>query len=163
MIIFNSRRRLTEHISHIVEMSKAYQFLAWEPKGKAVFGKRKHRWENNIKTDIGNTVGSYEHYIEQPVSRKTRNFMSRWVANSFPRRTQVHCSSLSMMNGETQQGKSTSPYLIPDSFFEVLTTKPHSAVSLSMVLPDRWRDSTLECTMKVLLHVKLLRFAQKRA
>jgi len=37
---------------------KCIQYCGWKPEGKRPLGRRRHRWGDNIKMDLGESVGS---------------------------------------------------------------------------------------------------------
>jgi hypothetical protein len=43
------------HVAHIREMRNVYKILVGKPKGKRPLGRHRHKWEDNIKTDLGQT------------------------------------------------------------------------------------------------------------
>jgi hypothetical protein len=44
--------RWTGHVAFIGEMRNAYNTLVAKPEGKRPLGIPKHKWENNIRTDL---------------------------------------------------------------------------------------------------------------
>jgi hypothetical protein len=51
--VTNSRRmRLAGYIAHTRERRGAYRVLVGRPEGKRTLGRRRHRWEDNIKMDL---------------------------------------------------------------------------------------------------------------
>jgi hypothetical protein len=43
------RMRWVGHIAHMGEMRNAYKIMVGKPKGKKPFGRRRHKWENNVR------------------------------------------------------------------------------------------------------------------
>jgi hypothetical protein len=51
-VIKSRRMKWTGHVALMGERKDAYKFLAEKPQGKRPCGRPRHRWENNIKTDL---------------------------------------------------------------------------------------------------------------
>jgi hypothetical protein len=48
-VIKSRRMRCVGHIAHMGKRRGAHRFLRSKPEGKGPFGKRRHRWDDNIK------------------------------------------------------------------------------------------------------------------
>ena len=46
------RMRWAEHVAHMGEMRGVYRVLVDKPEGTRPLGRPRHRWEDNIKTDL---------------------------------------------------------------------------------------------------------------
>jgi hypothetical protein len=54
-VIKSRRMRWVEHVAHMGEGRGVYRVLVGRPKGKRPLGRPRHRWEENIKLDLGET------------------------------------------------------------------------------------------------------------
>jgi hypothetical protein len=52
-MIKERRMRWVGHVAHMVEVSGAYNILVGKPDGRRPLGRPRHRWEDNIKMDLG--------------------------------------------------------------------------------------------------------------
>jgi hypothetical protein len=52
-VIKARRMRWVEHVARMGEVSDAYNILVGKPEGKRPLGRPRHRWEDNIKMDLG--------------------------------------------------------------------------------------------------------------
>jgi hypothetical protein len=50
--VIKSRMRWVGHMACMGEGSGVYRVLVGRTKGKRPLGRRKHRWEDNVKTDL---------------------------------------------------------------------------------------------------------------
>jgi hypothetical protein len=46
------RMRWAEHLARMGDKQHAYRILVGKPEGKRPLGRRRHRWEDNIKMDL---------------------------------------------------------------------------------------------------------------
>jgi hypothetical protein len=53
--VIKSRMRWAGHVKHMGEGRGVYGVLVGRPKGKRPLGRPRHRWEDNIKLDLGET------------------------------------------------------------------------------------------------------------
>jgi hypothetical protein len=53
MVIKSGRVRWAGHVARLREMRKAYESLVGKHKGKRPVGKRRRRWEDNIRMNLG--------------------------------------------------------------------------------------------------------------
>jgi hypothetical protein len=61
-IIKSRRMRWAGHVGRMREKRNAYRLLVREPEGKRPLGKPRHRWVDNIRTDLAQLhKGSYLH------------------------------------------------------------------------------------------------------
>jgi hypothetical protein len=51
-VIKSRRMRLAGHVARMGEERGAYRILVGRPDGKRSLGRPRHRWEDNIKTDL---------------------------------------------------------------------------------------------------------------
>jgi hypothetical protein len=51
-VIKSRRMRLAEHVARMGVGRRAYRILVGRPEGRRPFGRPRHRWEDNIKTDL---------------------------------------------------------------------------------------------------------------
>jgi len=51
-VVKSKRMRWAGHVAHMRERRRVYRILVGNPDGKRSLGRRRRRWENNIKTDI---------------------------------------------------------------------------------------------------------------
>jgi hypothetical protein len=51
--VIKSKRRWAGHMARMGEGRGLYRVLVGRPEGKRPLGRRRRRWENNIKTDLG--------------------------------------------------------------------------------------------------------------
>jgi hypothetical protein len=51
-MIKSRRMRWAGHVMHMGEKRGVYRVLVGKPKGKRLFGRPRHRWEDNIKMDL---------------------------------------------------------------------------------------------------------------
>ncbi|KAJ4443480.1 hypothetical protein ANN_05152 [Periplaneta americana] len=64
-IIRNIKSSCLRWIGHVVRMGKsrnAYSVLVGRPEGKIPLGRQRHRWEDNIKMDFGEHLGTFRTY-----------------------------------------------------------------------------------------------------
>jgi hypothetical protein len=54
-VIISRRMRWVGHVARMGEGRGVYRVLVGRPKGKRPLGKCRRRWEDNIKTDLGET------------------------------------------------------------------------------------------------------------
>jgi hypothetical protein len=54
-LIKSRRMRWVGHVARIGEGRGVYSILVWRPKGKRPLGRRRRRWEDNIKIDLRET------------------------------------------------------------------------------------------------------------
>jgi hypothetical protein len=52
-VIKSRRMRWVGHVVHIEDREVAQRVLVGRPKGKRPLGRPRHRWENNIKIEVG--------------------------------------------------------------------------------------------------------------
>jgi hypothetical protein len=52
-VIKSRRMRWAGHVAHMGEGRGAYRDLVGRPEGKRPLGRPRHRWEDNIKRDLG--------------------------------------------------------------------------------------------------------------
>ena len=50
--VIKSRMRWAGHVAHMRDRRGLYMVLVGKPEGKRPFGRSRHRWEDNIKTDF---------------------------------------------------------------------------------------------------------------
>jgi hypothetical protein len=55
-VIKSRSRRLAVHVSRIGDRGGSYRILVGRPEGRRPLGRRRHRWEDNIKMDIQEVV-----------------------------------------------------------------------------------------------------------
>jgi hypothetical protein len=46
------RTRWVRHVAHMGQMKNAYKILVRKPEGKRLLKRPRHRWEDNIRTDL---------------------------------------------------------------------------------------------------------------
>ena len=51
-VVKSKRMRWAGHVARMRERRRVYRILVGNPDGKRPLGRRRRRWENNIKTDI---------------------------------------------------------------------------------------------------------------
>jgi hypothetical protein len=51
-VIISKRMRWVRHVADIGEMRNRYKILVGKPEGKRPLGRRRHRWEDNIRMDL---------------------------------------------------------------------------------------------------------------
>jgi hypothetical protein len=51
-VIKMRRMRWVGNVAHMGERRGVYKVLVGKPEGKSPLGRPRHRWENNIKTDL---------------------------------------------------------------------------------------------------------------
>jgi hypothetical protein len=51
-VIILRRMRWVGHVACVGEGRGVYRFLVWRPEGKRPLGRPRHRWEDNIRTDL---------------------------------------------------------------------------------------------------------------
>jgi hypothetical protein len=51
-VIKSRRMRWAGHVARMGERRGAYRVLVVKPEGRRPLGRRRHRWEDNIKTDL---------------------------------------------------------------------------------------------------------------
>jgi hypothetical protein len=56
-VIRSRKIRWAGHVAHIGDMISAYKILVGKSEGNRSLGRPRRRWEDNIKTDIRETVG----------------------------------------------------------------------------------------------------------
>jgi hypothetical protein len=54
-IIKSRRMRWAGHVAHMGEMRNVYKILVGEPEGRRPLRKQRHKWEDNIEMDHGET------------------------------------------------------------------------------------------------------------
>jgi hypothetical protein len=59
-VIKSGRMRWEEHVARMGEMKNAYNIFVGKPEGKKPLGRPRRRWENNIRMDLRESVGSCE-------------------------------------------------------------------------------------------------------
>jgi hypothetical protein len=87
-VIISRRRRWAGHVALMGERRGAYRVLVGKPEGRRPLGRPRHRWENNIKTDLrevgcgcvdwiglGQVAGACECGNEPSVSIKRGKFL----------------------------------------------------------------------------------------
>jgi hypothetical protein len=52
-VIKAKRMRLAGHVARMGEVRGAYNILVGRPEGRGTLGRSRHRWEDNIKMDLG--------------------------------------------------------------------------------------------------------------
>jgi hypothetical protein len=57
-------------MKHAREMKNAYRILVRKPEGKRPLGRRRHRWEDNIRMDLREIIGECLNWIHLPQDRE---------------------------------------------------------------------------------------------
>jgi hypothetical protein len=73
-VIKSRRMRWAGHVAHMGEEGCAYRILVGRPEGRRPLGRPRHRWEDNIKTDLREVGWGSMNWIELAQDR------DRWWA-----------------------------------------------------------------------------------
>jgi hypothetical protein len=73
-VIKSRRMRWAEHVARMGEERDAYRILVGRPEGRRPLGRPRHRWEDNIKTDLREVGWGGMNWIELAQDR------DRWRA-----------------------------------------------------------------------------------
>jgi hypothetical protein len=77
-VIKSRRVRWAGHVAHIGEGRGAYRVLVGRPKGKRPLGRPRHRWEDNIKMDLGEIGINGANWISWPRIGSSGGFLRTW-------------------------------------------------------------------------------------
>jgi hypothetical protein len=62
-VIKSRRMRWAGHVAHMEEMRNAYRILVRKPEVKKLLGRHRHRWEDNIRMNMGEMRGGVVNWI----------------------------------------------------------------------------------------------------
>jgi len=72
-VIKSRRMRWAEHVARMGEIRGVYRVLLGKPEGKRPLGRRRLRWEGNIKMDLQEVVCEAVDWIELAQEQLARN------------------------------------------------------------------------------------------
>ena len=73
-VVKSRRMRWVGHVAHMGEGRGVHRVLVGKPEGKRPLGRPRHRWEDNIKTDLQEVEGACRDWMELAQDR------DRWRA-----------------------------------------------------------------------------------
>jgi hypothetical protein len=73
-VVKSRRMRWAGHVAHMRQDRGVYRVLVGKPEGKRPIGRPRHRWEDNIKTDLQEVGGGHGDWTELAQDR------DRWRA-----------------------------------------------------------------------------------
>jgi hypothetical protein len=80
-IIKSMRMRWAGHVARMVEKRNAYRLLVGKPEGKRPLGRRRRRWVDNIRMDLGEVGWSDVDWIGLAQDRNRWRALVNWVLN----------------------------------------------------------------------------------
>jgi hypothetical protein len=80
-MVKSRRMSLTGHVARMGEKKEAFRLLVGKPEGKRLLGRRKHKWVDNIKMDLGETAWGGLTWIDLAQDRDQRRALVNTVMN----------------------------------------------------------------------------------